>query len=144
MASEVDITNALVLDLETLALPAHKVARYVEPRGLRGDQGTWLCVYPSGVDEDLITTQSSYENFHLFDIIWAVPVFLHTESNFGDETVAQSALNAAQLIGDQLRTYGEGIPDLPRVTATVKKIRYEIGDGFLWQAVFTLDVEAFH
>lgn len=144
MADEVAITNALVADLSGLALPAHTVTKYVEPRALRADKGNWLSVYPVGIDEDLVTTQSDYENFHIFEVVWAEPVFKQAESNLGEEPAAITALGTSKLIADRLRTYGGGVPGLFNITATLRKVRYGTGEqGFLWQAINTLHVEAF-
>lgn len=144
MADEVAITDALVANLNTLALPAHTTVKYVEPRALRADLGNHLCVFPVGIDEDLVSTQSDYENFHIFNVVWAEPVFKQAESNLGEETAATAALGRAKLIADRLRTYGGGVPGLFNISATLRKVRYETGEsGFLWQAVNTLHVEAF-
>lgn len=144
MADEVAIINAIATDLNTLALPQHTTWKYVEPRFLRVDQGKQLAIFAAGVDPEVVATQSSYENHHLINVVWAVPVFSNTESNIAPDAIASAALNEAKLIRERLESWGCELPGNPQLSAVLRKARYEINEhGMFWQAVHTLAVEAF-
>lgn len=144
MVSVRDIVDAIVADLGTLPLPEHRVSRYIKPRALRGDLAPWLCVYPTGINPELVSTTSDYEGVHVVEVTWSEDVFIGQESNMADEDTALRALGRAQLINDRLRTYGAGVPELRNVTAVFGGCEYRLaGSGSLWQCVSTLEVEVF-
>jgi len=144
MSDEVAICDAIADDLNQLALPEHGTLKYIEPRALRGDQGKWLVVFTEGIDPELLVTPSEYEDRHRITVVWAVPIFDNAEYNLPADSIVTAALADARLIGQRLKSYGCEVPGLAGHSAVLVKVRYDSGEqGFLWQAIFELSVEAF-
>jgi hypothetical protein len=144
-ASEKDIVDAIVADIAGLGLGvSYETWKYVEPRSLRSDVSKrWLCVYPTRINPEIISTQSSYSNLLRICVSWHYEVFSGLETNVGDQAAAEAALVSARTIRNRLETYGGGIPSLPDVTGEMHETRFDIGANGMWVSKNWIDLELF-
>jgi hypothetical protein len=139
----IQVIDAVVADINALALPTHRTFKYAKARALRMDLGNWLMVFPTLVNASLETTNSAYTDQLHITIEWDVPAFKGVEGQIEDQAVALTHLATSQLIADRLRTYGEGVPGLTNVTAVLDQVNFDLDTGLVWEATHVLRVELF-
>lgn len=141
----VDLVDAVADDVrQNIALPPHGLWLYAEARALGYDRHEWwLAVFPSAELHDLTTTTSQYYNRLALTVQWSTRAFDGADAAVGDQPRAKRALVLSDLIGERLRTYGDGIASLTNVTAVVSQSKYDLAPGPCWRAEHTVMVEVF-
>ena len=145
--TEKQMVDAIVADLQAnvLAGVPHKTWLYVEPRALRADVSkSWLCVYPTQVQHEVISTKSSYDDYARIRVEWRSEVFTGMEFNDGDQAAAEAGLVTFSAIKARLETYGAGVPGLAaNDTAELIESKFGSGTNGMWFGYTLLDIETF-
>jgi hypothetical protein len=134
------LIDAIAADLDTLALPEHRVARYFDPPLPSSDRGPLLAVFIRDESFESLNTavqggSVDYTEDLELVVTWYEPaVALVDGAPVGDD-VARRALQAANTITDRLRTYATTIPGFaPQTEATLTQARYGLVEGMVWMA----------
>lgn len=147
MTTEKQLVDAIVEDLRTGPLSDQTFSTwlYVEPRALRADVSSkWLCVYPTRIQHEVMSTKSSYDDITRIRVEWRRQVFEGMEFNDGDQAAAEEGLDIFTTMKARLETYGAGIPGLDaNDTATLFESHFGIGTNGMWFGYVLLDVETF-
>lgn len=138
-----DIVDAATARLNSLPLPAHYTAKYVQPRAPRTDvNAAQLFVYPERVEFELVATPGEYALRHRVIVKWWERAFVGAESNTQDQALAQAALVRAQAIMDEMLEWADGIPGInDNVVGTMIDAEFDLVEGLVWEALFRIDVE---
>jgi hypothetical protein len=129
-------------DLEALALPAHEQWRYAEPRLVTPEHTPLLAVYPADSDYELLSTTADYQADRAIRVAWVVDATYGAEhGGIGDQELAAAALATAETIEQRLKTYADGLADVPSTTARLKRATFRLVNGLLWRYETELVVE---
>lgn len=139
------IVDAIYADIEaSVTLPAHGSHLYAKARSLRLDeQPNWLQVYPQRSVHAIVGTESSYYDREEIIVRWTTETFTEAEFNDGDSVKAAAHLATVMAIIDRLNSYGDDVPGLTNVSASLNETRYDLDDGPAWDAEIEIFVEIF-
>lgn len=140
-----DLIDAINADIEAnVTLPTHGTHLYAKARALRLDEvPSWLQVYPKRTIHSMVGTESSYYDREEIVVRWTTETFTEAEFNAGDSSKAADHLDHVIGIVERLNEYGDGVPGLANVSASLNEIVYELDDGPGWDAEIELWVEVF-
>lgn len=137
-----ELVDAVLADLEQLALPAHQVRKYVEPRIVTPELTPLLAVYPYDSQFQHVATEQDYTATHDLRVAWVRDVTAGVETGGeGDEETATKALAEAELLLQQLKTYADGMPGLPHLYASLATATFRLVNGLIWRCEATISVD---
>lgn len=115
--------------------------RYTAPHALTSEWAPALLVYPQRQAYTVETTEDVLVQEVPLTLSWVEDATYGAQHEVTNDDLAKAALQTSEAIGQHLQSYITGIPNLPGYYGVPDRVEFDLVEGGLWVAEFTLDVE---